>query len=67
MCKLDRLAVALGLLVAAGCDSAMTDVSLKPELQAAADETRARYGKVHILVNNAGVGGGGPYGMWTDG
>ena len=47
--------------------SVRADVSLKAELQAAADETRAHYGKVHILVNNAGVGGGGPYGMWTDG
>ena len=42
------------------------DVSLKAELQAAADATVARYGKVHILVNNAGVGGGGGYGQWTD-
>jgi NAD(P)-dependent dehydrogenase (short-subunit alcohol dehydrogenase family) len=42
------------------------DVSLKAELQAAADATIARYGKVHILVNNAGVGGGGSYGRWTD-
>jgi NAD(P)-dependent dehydrogenase (short-subunit alcohol dehydrogenase family) len=42
------------------------DVSLKGELQAAADETIARYGKVHILVNNAGVAGGGGYGGWTD-
>jgi NAD(P)-dependent dehydrogenase (short-subunit alcohol dehydrogenase family) len=42
------------------------DVSLKAELQAAADDTLARYGKVHILVNNAGVGGGGPYGAWRD-
>jgi hypothetical protein len=42
------------------------DVSLKAELQAAADATVARYGKVHILVNNAGVGGGGNYGRWTD-
>jgi len=47
--------------------SVRADVSLKAELQAAADETRARYGKVHILVNNAGVTGSGPYGMWTDG
>jgi NAD(P)-dependent dehydrogenase (short-subunit alcohol dehydrogenase family) len=33
-----------------------------------ADHPRAvaRYGKVHILVNNAGVGGGGGYGQWTD-
>src|SRR5262249_57252347 len=43
------------------------EVSLKAELEAAADETRARYGKIHILVNNAGVVGSGPYGMWTDG
>ncbi|MGD0189343.1 MAG: SDR family NAD(P)-dependent oxidoreductase [Rhizomicrobium sp.] len=42
------------------------DVSLKAELKAAADETIARYGKVHILVNNAGVGGGGPFGAWTE-
>ena len=41
------------------------DVSLKAELQAAADATMARFGKVHILVNNAGVGGGGDYGAWT--
>jgi NAD(P)-dependent dehydrogenase (short-subunit alcohol dehydrogenase family) len=46
--------------------SVKADVSLKAELQAAAEETRARYGNVHILVNNAGVGGGGPYGMWSD-
>jgi NAD(P)-dependent dehydrogenase (short-subunit alcohol dehydrogenase family) len=42
------------------------DVSLKRELAAAADAMIARYGKVHMLVNNAGVGGAGPYGMWTD-
>ncbi len=46
--------------------SVRADVSLKAELQAAAEETRARYGAVHILVNNAGVGGGGPYGAWSD-
>src|SRR6201981_2825104 len=43
----------------ADVDSVRADVSLKAELQAAADATIARYGKVHILVNNAGVGGGG--------
>lgn len=42
------------------------DVSLKKELEAAAEATVARYGKVHILVNNAGVAGGGGYGAWTD-
>ena len=47
-------------------DGVRADVSLKAELQAAADATIARYGKVHILVNNAGVGGGGSYGRWTD-
>ncbi|HEY4944377.1 MAG TPA: SDR family NAD(P)-dependent oxidoreductase [Rhizomicrobium sp.] len=47
-------------------DSVKADVSLKAELQAAADATIARYGKVHILVNNAGVAGGGDYGRWTD-
>jgi len=47
-------------------DGVKADVSLKSELQAAADATVARYGKIHILVNNAGVGGGGPYGEWTD-
>jgi len=50
----------------ADIDSVRADVSLKPELQAAADATIARYGKVHILVNNAGVGGGGGYRQWTD-
>jgi len=51
----------------ADVDGVKADVSLKAELQAAADATVARYGKVHILVNNAGVGGGnGTYGLWTD-
>ena len=50
----------------ADVDSVKADVSLKTELQAAADAIVARYGKVHILVNNAGVGGGGGYGAWTD-
>ena len=46
--------------------SVRADVSLKAELLAAAEETRARYGNVHILINNAGVGGVGPYGTWND-
>jgi NAD(P)-dependent dehydrogenase (short-subunit alcohol dehydrogenase family) len=50
----------------ADVDSVKADVSLKGELQSAADATIARYGKVHILVNNAGVGGGRGYGFWTD-
>ena len=50
----------------ADVDGVKADVSLKAELRAAAEATIARYGKAHILVNNAGVGGGGPYGAWTD-
>jgi NAD(P)-dependent dehydrogenase (short-subunit alcohol dehydrogenase family) len=42
------------------------DVSLKAELKLAAEAAIARFGKIHILVNNAGVGGGGSYGMWRD-
>jgi NAD(P)-dependent dehydrogenase (short-subunit alcohol dehydrogenase family) len=53
-------------LTNADVDGVRADVSLKAELTAAAEATIARYGKVHILVNNAGVGGGGPYGRWTD-
>ena len=53
-------------LTNADVDGVRADVSLKAELQAAADATIACYGKVHILVNNAGVGGGGSYGRWTD-
>jgi len=50
----------------ADVDGVVADVSLKAELQKAADATIAGYGEVHILVNNAGVGGGGVYGAWTD-
>ncbi len=41
------------------------DVSLKEELQRGADETLEKFGKVNILVSNAGVGGGAGYGNWT--
>ncbi|HEX9167496.1 MAG TPA: SDR family NAD(P)-dependent oxidoreductase [Roseiarcus sp.] len=50
----------------ADVDGVKADVSLKSEIEQAAEATIARYGKVHILVNNAGVGGGGSYGAWTD-
>ena len=64
----DALDAAVAGLQATNADVAgvRADVSLKPQLQAAADATIARFGKVHILVNNAGVGGGGGYGEWTD-
>jgi NAD(P)-dependent dehydrogenase (short-subunit alcohol dehydrogenase family) len=50
----------------ADVDGVRADVSIKAELKAAAEATVARFGKFHILVNNAGVGGAGPYGIWTD-
>ncbi|MCA8902729.1 MAG: SDR family NAD(P)-dependent oxidoreductase [Hyphomonas sp.] len=49
----------------ADVDGVVADVSLKDQLQAAADATIESFGKVHILVNNAGVGGGGRYGEWS--
>ena len=49
----------------ADVDGVRADVSLKAELKAAAEAAIGRYGKVHILVNNAGVGGGQRYGAWT--
>jgi NAD(P)-dependent dehydrogenase (short-subunit alcohol dehydrogenase family) len=50
----------------ADVEAVRADVSLKAELQAAAEATLERYGEVHILHNNAGVGGGGGYGAWTE-
>ncbi|HEY2179818.1 MAG TPA: SDR family NAD(P)-dependent oxidoreductase, partial [Caulobacteraceae bacterium] len=50
----------------ADVEAVVADVSLKAELQAAAEATLARYGEVHILHNNAGVAGGGAYDAWTD-
>jgi NAD(P)-dependent dehydrogenase (short-subunit alcohol dehydrogenase family) len=50
----------------ADVDSVVADVSLKAQLQAAAEPTLERYGEVHILHNNAGVTGGATYGAWTD-
>jgi len=35
------------------------DVADRDQLRAAADEAIARFGKIHVLCNNAGVGGGG--------
>ena len=62
---LDEAAAALRT-TNADVETVIADVSIKTQLQAAADETIKKYGKVHILVNNAGVGGGGGYGAWND-
>lgn len=69
LCDIEQNALdaAIEGLAATNADVAgvRADVSLKGELQAAAEATLARFGKVHILVNNAGVSGGGDYGEWT--
>ena len=70
LCDIEEEALAKAIsglkLTNADVDGVRADVSLKAELHAAADATVARYGRVHILVNNAGVGGGGNYGRWSD-
>jgi NAD(P)-dependent dehydrogenase (short-subunit alcohol dehydrogenase family) len=70
LCDIEEEALAAAVaklrLTNADVDGVRADVSLKDELAAAAEATLARYGKVHILINNAGVGGGGPYGMWSE-
>jgi NAD(P)-dependent dehydrogenase (short-subunit alcohol dehydrogenase family) len=70
LCDIEQAALDAAVAGLAGTNADVAgvraDVSLKEELQKAADETLARFGKVHILVNNAGVGGGAGYGDWTD-
>ncbi len=70
LCDIEEAALAAAIeklrSTNADVEGVRADVSLKGELAAAAEATLARYGKVHILVNNAGVGGGGPYGRWSD-
>ena len=70
LCDIEEEALATAVaklkLTNADVDGVRADVSLKADLHAAADATVSRYGKVHILVNNAGVAGGRGYGHWTD-
>ncbi len=70
MCDIEQAALdaAVGRLKETNADvtGVIADVSLKAELQAAADKTLEAYGAVHILHNNAGVGGSGTYGAWND-
>jgi NAD(P)-dependent dehydrogenase (short-subunit alcohol dehydrogenase family) len=69
LCDIEEAALAKAVeglrLTNADVEAVKADVSLKAELAAAAEATIARYGKVHILVNNAGVVGGGDYPNWT--
>src|SRR5208283_293357 len=59
LCDIEEAALTKAIanlkLTNADVDGVRADVSLKAELQAAADATIGRYGKIHILVNNAGV------------
>ncbi len=70
LCDIEQnaLDIAVAGLKATNADvsGVVADVSLKDALQAAADATIATYGRVDIVVNNAGVAGGGGYGAWTD-
>jgi NAD(P)-dependent dehydrogenase (short-subunit alcohol dehydrogenase family) len=70
LCDIEQAALdaAVAKLAAtnADVDGMQADVSLKAGLQKAADAAIARFGKVHILCNNAGVGGGGAYGRWNE-
>jgi NAD(P)-dependent dehydrogenase (short-subunit alcohol dehydrogenase family) len=47
----------------------LTDVSSYAAVEALADAAERRFGKVHVLCNNAGVsgGGGGPRPIWAQG
>ena len=42
----------------------VTDVSKLESIEALAEKTLAAYGKVHVLCNNAGVGGGAGRAIW---
>lgn len=70
LCDIEQAALdqALAGLKATNADvsAVRADVSLKDQLQAAAQATLDAYGRVDIVVNNAGVGGGGGYGAWSD-
>ena len=44
-------------------EGVLTDVASADSLRAAALETIAKFGKVHVVCNNAGVGAGGPIGQ----
>ena len=48
--------------------SVVTDVSKRDEIELLARKTLDAFGEVHLLVNNAGVGGGGPLleSTWND-
>ena len=63
-----ELSRAADRLRAEGADvaTAVADVSIRADLQRAADQMVEVFGGVDILINNAGVGGGGPFERWND-
>lgn len=70
LCDIDRdgLAQSVATLRAtnADVDSVFADVSVRADLATAAEATVAGYGRVDVLINNAGVAGGGGYGRWRE-
>lgn len=64
----DELTRTADRLRAEGADiaTAVADVSIKADIQRAADLMVDAFGGVDILINNAGVGGGGPFERWND-
>ena len=70
MCDIDGpgLETAAAHLRATGANIAtcVADVSVKEQIEAAANATIDRFGKIHVLVNNAGVLDPSQYGNWTD-
>ncbi len=48
------------------CEGVVADVSSRESMRAAALETLAKFGKIHVLVNNAGVGVSAPMERLTE-
>ncbi|MFZ5669808.1 MAG: SDR family NAD(P)-dependent oxidoreductase [Pseudomonadota bacterium] len=65
----DRLAEAVGHLRGRGveADGVVCDVARRDSVQAAAARAMERFGKVHVVCNNAGVPVGGPFGRVPQG
>lgn len=49
----------------AAIDGIVVDVGDRDAVFAAAEKTAKKFGKVHIVCNNAGIGAGGPVESWT--
>jgi NAD(P)-dependent dehydrogenase (short-subunit alcohol dehydrogenase family) len=49
----------------ADVDGVLLDVGDRDAVFAAAEKTVKRFGKIHVVCNNAGVGAGGPVESWT--